>query len=139
MANQGYPLGRQYIQGGGAATWHPTADTIKACLVANTYTPNLVTDQFLNNLGANRVGTDQALAGKAVTNGFLTATNVTFPLVPGGSTVAFLVVYKLVGDGSAGDVTSPLIVIWDTIVGWPFATGGTDVVIAWNASGLFRV
>ncbi len=139
MANQGYPLGRQYIQGGGAATWNPTADTIKACLVSNVYVPNLVTDQFLNNLGTNRVGTDQTLAGKAVTNGFLTATNVTFPLVPGGSTVAFLVVYKLVGGGGVGDNTSPLIVIWDTIVGWPFATGGTDVVIAWNASGLFRV
>src|SRR5216684_5693103 len=135
MANQGYPLGRQYIQGG---SWNPVADTIKACLVKSTYTPTLATDAHLNDLGTNRIGTDQALAGKAITNGVLSASNVTFPAVPAGSTVTYLVLYKLVGDGSSGDVTSPLIIIWDTITGFPFATGGTDVVISWNASGIFR-
>lgn len=139
MANQCYPLGRQYIQGGGAALWNPTSDTIKAALVTNGYTPTMATDQFLNNLGTNRIGTDQTLAGKTVTNGALSASNITFPAVPAGSTVSYLVIYKLVGNGSSSDNTSPLIVFYDTITGFPFASGGTDVTISWNASGIFRV
>lgn len=136
MANQCYPLGRQYIQGG---SWNPSSDTIKACLVKSTYTPTLATDAHLNDLGSNRIGTDQTLAGKGITNGALSANNITFPAVPAGSTVTYLLVYKLVGDGSSSDNTSPLIVFYDTITGFPFASGGTDVTISWNASGIFRV
>jgi len=53
--------------------------------------------------------------------------------------VAFIAVYKLVGNGSVNDATSPLIVLWDTATGLPVATGGTDIRVTWNAQGLFRI
>lgn len=136
MANSLYAFGRQYILTGSLA---PLTDTVKACLITTAYVPSLSADQHLNNLGTNRVGTDQTLTGKAVTNGYLTAANLTFAAVPGGSTVGFIGVYKLVGDGSSTDTTSPLIVLYDTATGLPVATAGTDITVTWNAQGLFRV
>jgi hypothetical protein len=136
VANSLYAFGRQYILTGSFAG---LTDTLKACLITNAYSPNLSTDQHLNNLGTARVGTDQTLTTVGVTNGFLTAANLTFPAVAGGSTVAYIAVYKLVGNGSSSDTTSPLIVLWDTATGLPVATGGTDITVTWNAQGLFRV
>lgn len=136
MANSLYAFGRQYILTG---TFAGLTDTLKACLITTGYSPNLSTDQHLNNLGTNRVGTDQTLTGVGVTNGFLTAANLTFAAVPSGSTVGFIGLYKLVGNGSPSDTTSPLICLWDTATGLPVATGGTDITVTWDARGLFRI
>ncbi len=136
MANNWYDAGRKYELDGNLK---PSVDTTRACLLKDTYTPNLATHAFLNDLGTNRVGTDQALAAITTTAGSLNASGVTFVAVPGGSTAKFIALYKLVGDGSVGDVTSPLLMLFDTILGFPITTNGTNISIAWNASGIFRV
>src|SRR5229473_2706983 len=135
MANNWYDAGRKYELDGNLK---PSVDTIKVCLIKDTYTPNLATHAFLNDLGTNRVGTDQVLGAITTTAGTLNGGNVTFPLVPGGSIAKFIALYKLVGDGSVGDVTSPLLMLFDTILGFPIATSGVNILITWNASGIFR-
>jgi hypothetical protein len=132
MANNFYDLGRKYILDGNLV---PASDTIKAALVKSAYTPNLATHQFYNDISADVLNTPQALASKTTTAGVLKAANVTFSSVTLGDTASYVAIYK--DTGVAG--TSPLIALFDTISGFPFATNGGDVVISWNASGIFRV
>ena len=63
------------------------------------------------------------------------------PAVPGGSLAKYIALYKLVGDGSPTDVTSPLLMLFDTILGFPVATSGVDIPIHWDdtAPGIVRV
>ncbi len=136
MANNWYDAGRKYELDGNLK---PSVDTIKVCLLKDTYTPNLATHAFLNDLGTNRVGTDQVLGAITTAAGTLSGGNTTFVAVPGGSLAKFVALYKLVGDGSSGDVTSPLIMLFDIILGFPIATSGANILITWNASGIFRV
>ncbi|WP_406695766.1 hypothetical protein V5E97_32680 [Singulisphaera sp. Ch08] len=54
------------------------SDTIEACLVKFSYTPNQATHQYVSDLGANRAGTDITLSGKTNTGGVLDANDVKF-------------------------------------------------------------
>jgi len=132
MANNFYDLGRKYMLDGNLV---PATDTIKVALVTSAYTPNLATDQFYSGISSNVIGTPQALASKTTTAGTLKAANITFSAVAGGSTASYLAIYK--DTGVAG--TSPLLALFDTVAGFPFSTNGGDIVISWNASGIFRL
>jgi hypothetical protein len=132
MSNNFYDLGRKYILDGSLV---PASDTIKAALVKSAYTPNLATHQFYSDISANVLNTPQALGSKTTTAGVFKAANVTFSSVTLGDTASYVAIYK--DTGVAG--TSPLIALFDTISGFPFATNGGDIVISWNASGIFRV
>jgi hypothetical protein len=135
MANNWYDAGRKYQLDGHL---NPAVDTIKVCLIKSTYIPNLATHDFLDDLGTNRIGTDQTLGTITTTAGTFKAANAVFSAVPGGSQENFLALYKLVGDGSATDVTSPLLMLFDTVGGLPIVGGG-NITIFWDASGIFRV
>ncbi len=136
MANNWFDSGRKYVLD---SQLDPAVDTIKVCLLKDTYTPNLAAHVHLNDLGANRVGTDQTLGSITTTAGTLNAATATFPAVPGGSLAKFIALYKLVGDGSPADVTSPLLMLFDTILGFPLATSGANIPVVWNGSGIFRI
>lgn len=122
MANALYDIGRNAFLNGDIDY---TADTIKMALVSDAYTPNLTTHDFWNDVSANVVGTPQALSGKSTSAGIANCSDVTFSAVAGGSTVAYIVLYKDTGTPS----TSQLIACYDTATGLPIETSGADITI----------
>lgn len=131
MSNALYAKGAEKIL---SAAINLGTDTIKAILVSSAYTANMSTDEFLSDISANRLGADQTLGSKSVSGGKFTAASITFPAVASGSTAKAVVLYKDTGTGS----TSPLLIYDDTITGFPLATNGGDVTIAWD-SGTYKI
>src|SRR6266851_482853 len=129
MANNWFDAGRKYQLDGNLV---PSVDTIKVCLLKDTYIPNLVAHVHVNDLGTNRVGIDQTLGSITTTAGTLDAADALFAAVAGGSLAKYIALYKLVGDGSVTDVTSPLLMLFDTMLGFPVATSGVDIPIHWD-------
>ncbi len=133
MANAIYPKWKEALMQGTANT--SLAGTVKAALVdTGVYTYNAAHD-FVDDLGASRVGTDQTLGTKTFTDGTFDAANSVFPTVS-GSTVEAIVIY--VDTGSAA--TSRLVCYIDTgVTGLPVTPNGGDINVNWNASGIFRL
>lgn len=123
MANTAYPKGAQKILG---ASIDFIDDTIKACLLPNTYTFSTA-HEFVADLGT-RIGTDQTLASKSITGGVLDADNLDYGALAPGSTVKALVIYKDTGNTS----TAPVLFYFDTVAGFPFATNGGALTIPWD-------
>lgn len=122
MANALYGTGRDAFLNGDIDF---AADTIKMALVSDAYTPSINVHNFWDDVSSNVVGTPQTLSGKSSALGVANCSDVTFSAVAGGSTVAYLVLYK--DSGVAG--TSPLIALYDTVTGFPLETSGSDIVI----------
>lgn len=76
----------------------------------------------------NLAGADATVAGNVVT---FDAADVTLPTVSGDQFES-LVIHK----DSGVSATSPLLFNIDTGTGLPFAPGGGDITIAWNAAGI---
>lgn len=135
MANALYSLGKEKILSGSI---NFSSDTIKACLVKNTYAQNLTTDEFYDDVSAYKVTgtTDQTLANKSVTLGVFNADDVTWSAVPSGETAEAVVLYK--DTGVAG--TSPLIAYIDTITGFSggLATNDGDITVQWD-NGAYKI
>ena len=77
----------------------------------------------------------QTLGSKTTTAGTFNAANVTFSAVAPGATASYVCIFKDTGTNS----TSPLICLFDTITGFPVSTNGGDIIISWNASGIFKL
>ena len=134
MANALYDAGRNSFLTGAI---NFTSDTIKMALVSSSYTPNLSTHDFWNDVSANVVGTPQTLTTKTATAGVADCDDVTFTAVAGGSTVTYLVLYKDTGSSA----TSNLIACYDTATGLPISTSGADITIRIDngSSKLFKL
>ncbi|OHD21350.1 MAG: hypothetical protein A2Y38_16580 [Spirochaetes bacterium GWB1_59_5] len=120
MANALYVKGKEKMLQG-QINW--LTDTIKAALVKSAYTVDLAAHEFLSDLGANVLNTNQALSGRSVTGGVFDANPMTWPSVTAGDTASFVVLFK--DTGVAG--TSPLLMYLDTITNFPVSTNGSDV------------
>lgn len=132
MANALYTLGKEKILSGAI---NFSLDTIKACLVKNTYPQNLATDEFYTSISAYALGSGNiTLASKSVTGGAFDAADVTWSAVTAGDTAEGVVLYK--DTGVAG--TSPLIAYIDTITGFPLATNGGDITVQWD-NGSYKI
>jgi hypothetical protein len=131
MSNALYAKGAEKIL---SAAINFGTDSVKAILVSSAYTADLANDEFLSTIDANRLGTDQTLGSKSVSGGKFNAANITFPAVAAGSTAKAVVLYKDTGDRT----TSPLLAYIDTITGFPLATNGGDVTVAWD-SGTYKI
>jgi hypothetical protein len=131
MANALYAKGKEKILSGAI---NFSADTIKVALVRNTYPQNLAADEFYTDISAYVVGTPQTLDTKTITAGVFDAADAVFSTVAAGDTLEGVVIYK--DSGVAG--TSPLLVYVDTIIGFPLATNGGDITIAWD-NGAYRI
>lgn len=134
MSNALYDKGRQKILEGGIAI---LTDTIKAALVSTAYTVDLAAHEFLSDLGANRIGTDQTLGTPSSTAGVFDAADSLWTAVAGGSTVGAVVIYK---DTTVAG-TSPLIAYIDTGGGLPYSTGGGNIPVVWasTAAKIFKL
>ena len=131
MANAFYTKGKEKILSG-SINW--VSDTIKAMLVKNTYPQNLATDEFVSDISAYRLNTDQTLGSKSVTGGVFDAGDATFASVTAGDTSEGVVSYKDTGNPA----TSPLLIYIDAITGFPLATNGGDVTAAWD-NGAYKI
>ena len=125
MANVFYAKGKEKIL---SADIDWVTDTIKVMLVKNTYPQNLSTDEFLDDVEAYRLNTDQTLSGKSITNGVFDAADPTWTAVTAGDTSEGVVIYKDTGSAA----TSPLLIYIDSITGFPLATNGGDITAAWD-------
>lgn len=125
MANVFYAKGKEKIL---SADIDWVTDTIKVMLVKNTYPQNLSTDEFLDDVEAYRLNTDQTLSGKSITNGIFDAADPTWTAVTAGDTSEGVVIYKDTGSAA----TSPLLIYIDSITGFPLATNGGDITAAWD-------
>ena len=131
MANALYAKGKEKIL---AAAINFVDDTIKVALVKNTYPQDLTNDEFFSAIATYVVGTPQTLASKTITNGVFDAADVTYTTVPAGSTLEGVVIYK--DTGVAG--TSALLAYVGDITGFPLATNGGDITIAWS-NGAYKI
>lgn len=141
MANALYKLYKQVLLGAGLSL---SSGTVKATLVdAGNYTVNLTTDQYMNKdtipLVA-RVGSNVTLSGKTVALGVFDANDVTFTAVSGASVEAIVLWVDGGGGGtSQSGTTDSLVVYIDTGTNLPVTPNGGDIVVAWNASGIFSL
>lgn len=133
MANVWYPKYKEALISG-ATDIALTTGTVKAALVdTGTYTYSSA-HQFLSDL-SGVVGTAVALGTKTVTSGLFDAADTVFTAVSGVDAEA-IVLY--IDTGVAA--TSRLVLYMDTgIGGMPVTPNGTDITIAWNASGIAQL
>lgn len=108
------------------------SDTMKARLVASSFTPNK-DDTVMT--GYTAIGTDQTLGSKTRTEDTANdrivydAADPTWTAVAGGSTIGWCVVYKFVTN-DADSIPLFVIDLTDT------ATNGSDITVAFSASGI---
>jgi len=126
LSNALYDSGRQKFLEGSIAI---LTDDIKLCFVDSAdYTPNLTTDDFLNDIaGAGIVATSGNFANKTSAAGVFDADDVVVSSVS-GDIFEYVVIYK--DSGVAG--TSPLIALIDTATGLPFTPTGNNITVAWD-------
>jgi hypothetical protein len=134
MANALYAKGKEKLLSGAI---NIPADTIKVALIKNTYPQDLAADEFFTAISAYVLGVPQALGTKSVAGGVVDAADPTFAAVVAGDTSEAVVIYK--DTGVAG--TSALLAYIDTITGFPLATNGGDITVAWDngASKIFAL
>lgn len=108
--------------------------TIKVILFKNTYPQDLVNDEFLSQVEIYRLGTDQTLSSKTVAGGAFAAADITFPTVPAGDTSEGVGLYVDTGNPA----TSSLLLYTDDIQGFPVATSGANIGVAWD-KGQYKI
>lgn len=136
MANRMYPAAKNALMTAGI---NLSSADIRAVLVDLTdYTYNAAHD-FLDDIPSGaRVGTPVALASKTVGTvaaGVFDAADVTLSAVTGDQCEAIVL---FVHTGT--DSTARLLFFLDTgVTGLPVTPSGGDILIQWNASGIFAI
>lgn len=107
-----------------------------ACLVTTSggYTYS-ATHQFYSSL-TNVQGTDVAIAAPSVLNGLFDGDDCTFTAVS-GTVIGAIVIYR---KNAGANTTWRLVLYEDTsVTGLPVTPNGGNIVITWNASGIFQL
>ena len=115
-----------------AINW--ASDTIKARLVASSFTPDK--DNTVMT-GYTQIGTDQTLSNKTKTKDttndrivYTNTVNITWTAVASGSTIGWVAIYKFVSV-DADSIPICIIDVTDT------PTNGSDIALTPSANGLF--
>jgi hypothetical protein len=138
MANAVYPLYKQSILAADtnvSLNVNTTTDGAYCALVdTGTYTYS-ASHQFYSSL-SGVVGTDQRISTPTVTNGTFDGDDLTYTAVTGASIEA-LVLYR---HNSGANTTWRLFLYEDTgVTGLPVTPNGGNIVVTWNASGIFTI
>ncbi len=137
MANAIYPKYKQSVLSADASSDLLQSSASVApfvAMVSSSYTYSS-SHQFYSSL-SGVVGTDQQLTTPTATNGTFDADDVTFSSVT-GSAVAALIVYR---KNAGANTTWRLVLFEDTsVTGLPVTPNGGNIVITWNASGIFTI
>lgn len=137
MASKVYPKALELLNAG-TLSW--TTDTIRVLLVSSAESYSRA-DDFVNDVSANELSggsyARQTLASKtSADNGtdkwIFDAADPVFSAVAGSQTVGAAIVYKEV----TNDTDSPLLAFID---GTDLATNGSDVTVAFAATGVFYI
>ena len=139
MANAIYPIYKTALLAASTNVSLDQDDTTNgpycALIDTGTYTYSAAHD-FYNDL-SGVVGTDQRLDNPTVgvvAAGVFDADNLTFSAVT-GATVEALVIYR---KNAGANTTWRLVAYIDTsVTGLPVTPNGGDILITWNASGIF--
>jgi hypothetical protein len=138
MANAVYPLYKQSVLSADSnlsLNVNTTTDGPYIALIAATYTYSAA-HQFYSSAVAAAVGTDQRIATPTVVTGTFDGDDVTFTSVT-GSQVTQLVYYR---HNSGANTTWRLFLFEDTsVTGLPVTPNGGNIVVAFNASGIFTI
>lgn len=113
------------------------SDNLGVVAVASGYTPNLASDDFLDDIsGGDIVATFSPLLSPTILLGVFDAADFTFPTVT-GSQIVRLVIFHDTGTPS----TSHLIGVIDTAANLPKTPDGTDIDIVWDngANKIFKL
>ena len=138
MSNAIYPLFKQELMKGTSNNLLNSAEgtTGVFCALVDTgaYTYNAA-HQFYSSL-SGIVGTDQEILTKTQVTGIFDGTDLTFTGLTGATIEAVVLYRKTAG----ANTTWPLICYLDTsITGLPFTPNGGNLIITWNASGIFAL
>ena len=137
MANAIYPTYKNSLLQGDtntALTGSGSTGLFVALVDTGTYTYSAA-HQFYSSL-SGVVGTDQEIATVTTTGGLIDGADVTFTAVSGASVEA-LVLYR---KNAGANTTWRLVAYMDTgVTGLPVTPNGGDIVITWNASGIFTL
>lgn len=128
-----YPRGLEALMSGSV---NLSSDTIKAQMVTSAYTYSS-SHQYASSL-AGLVGTAATLASKTVTAGVFDAADVTYSSVAAGSTVTGIAIYKDTGSSATSPLLAFISMKGDTTA-LAIVTDGGNIVISWNASGIFKI
>jgi len=137
MANAVFPKFKENLLAGNA-NFSLSAAVVKVA-ACNSYTYDAA-DVYISdtNLSASaKVFTSTALTGKTFTNGTFDAADKTLTSVAASasSTISSLVVYI----SNGGSASNALVCYIDTGTGVPVTPNGGDIIITWNASGIFSL
>jgi hypothetical protein len=139
MANAVYPLYKQSVmsesdtnngldQTGSNAPYTSLVTTSSGYVYSAAH-------QFYSSV-TNVQGTPVAITSNTVTNGTLAGSNVTFTSVS-GTVVGAIVIYR---QNTGANTTWRLVLYEDTsVTGLPVTPNGGNIVITWNASGIFTL
>lgn len=137
MANAIYPKWKEALLGASAnsaITGSGTTGLYVALVDTGTYTYSAA-HQFYSSL-SGIVGTDQEITSPTLTAGVVDGGDVTFTAVSGASVEA-LVIYR---KNAGANTTWQLVAYIDTgQTGLPVTPNGGNIVITWNASGIFSL
>lgn len=138
MANAIYPKFKEAVLGAAANSSLNAAEGttgVYAALVdTSTYTYSAA-HEFYSSL-SGIVGTDQEITTKTISNGTFDGDNVTYTAVSGNSCEAIVLYRKNAG----ANTTWRLISYIDTgVAQLPVTPNGGDIIITWNASGIFTL
>ena len=137
MANAIYPKYKEALlnnSADSALTGSGTTGLYASLIDTGTYTFSAA-HQFFSSL-SGIVGTDQEILTPTLVNGTVDGGDVTFPLVS-GATIEAVVLYR---KNAGANTTWRLVAYIDTgVTGLPVTPNGGDIVITWNASGIFTL
>lgn len=135
MANSIYPLFKQALLDASSNVDLNDGDVRVILVDTNDYTYSAAHD-FLDDVPSGaRVATSSALQNTTVTNGTFDADDITLSTVTGDQSEA-LIIY--IHTGVEG--TSRLVAYLDTsITGLPVTPNGGNIIITWDAAGIFTI
>lgn len=141
MANALYGKYKQALLGAGLSL---SAGTVKVTLIdAGNYTVSINVDQYMNTNtipAIAKVGSPQTLGSKTVVLGVFDAADITFTAVTGASVEALVLWVDGGGGGTSASGTTDILVAYiDTGSNLPVTPNGGDIVVTWNASGIFAL
>lgn len=138
MANNIYPLWKQELmKGTAAASLNGSGTTgVYAALIDTASASYNSGHQFYSSIVAGQVGTEVELTSKTFAAGVFDAGDTTFSSVSGATAEAIAIFVK-----NAGANTTWSLVAWidSASSGLPVTPNGGNIVVTWNASGIFSL
>lgn len=109
-------------------------DPILAILIdSSLYTPDYDNDVFISDIPTTSRVASSRLNGKTMVDRIARALDHTFPLLDSLQTVNAVVLAKDTSDINS----SPVFLLINQGVGFPYTDPGVDCILRWNASGIF--